>query len=240
MMTKTSLQFWFCAIGWVIASTSLSVANVPENIRNDVDYGIKIIKYMKKKMLEAEKKLHDQSWVQKKLDHMFEVDQFLLRFMDTPIKKNYSDEEKLSFQQNLRPHIAQFRAENTTALKEILDTHGWIRPKKFGKKYELMASVIINNSDHDLEFQKSILKRLQKMITTDQASAKYYAELYDRVHSIGEKTLQKYGTQGFCHHNGTWRPYPISDPEQLETRRKKMQLKPMSAQITENSASCVN
>jgi len=119
------------------------------------------------------------------------------------------------------------RKRNTERLKEIIKEYGWPGFSLVGKDGSRAAWLLVQHSDHDLEFQKQTLELLKKAVEKGDASKRNLAYLTDRVrrHS-GEPQL--FGTQFEQKENGEWGPQPIEDPENLEKRRKEFGLEPFS------------
>ena len=67
-------------------------------------------------------------------------------------------------------------------------------------------------------------------LTPGQTRPKSVAYLYDRV-ANAEGRPQKFGTQGNCQPDGTWAPYPIEDPDEVDARRKAVGLNPLAEYI---------
>lgn len=117
------------------------------------------------------------------------------------------------------------RRNNTENLKKIIEKIGWPTVDLVGKYASQMAWLIVQHSDHDLEFQKKILKTLYPLVVKKQIEPRLYAYLYDRTH-----TPQKYGTQGHCK-NGKWVPRDNLDFEQVETLREDFKMMPFKEYI---------
>ena len=113
---------------------------------------------------------------------MYDVD----RAIRNECKTNYSDKI-----QNLRVQMADVYARH---LQVILKRHGWINISIFGEEADDHACVLVQHSDHDINFQIQCLDKLFDSILKGETNPNHYAFLYDRVaKNSGEK--QRYGTQ---------------------------------------------
>jgi hypothetical protein len=171
---------------------------------------------------------HDISWVQLKIQHMWDVDQFSRNYLKTPFAQNFSPEETKDFQQLFGPKIPAVDLQDTADLKELLKIYPWFKISVFGKKTDSSAWLLVQHADQDPEFQKSILKILESLYQINETNPSNYAYLFDRVASSWnnptQRTLQRYGTQGYCTGKGTWRPLPSEDEARLDERRASVGL----------------
>ncbi len=166
----------------------------------------------------AEGYLLDKECVKKKLAEMVAVDQSLRSQINV-----------LNIDESLICKIRKNDQENTETLREILKHYYWITISEFGEEADRNAWLLVQHADHDREFQKEILVRLEQLIRSYGTRRQNYALLYDRV-AIHEHRPQRYGTQGEIK-NGIWVPFEIEDPNNLDERRKKLGLSPMQEYI---------
>jgi hypothetical protein len=158
--------------------------------------------------------------VKSQLTTMVERDQYIRSKIDWN-----NPDETLVFELQKIDH------ENTASLKKILEVYGWIRISIFGKEADQMAWLLVQHADHDIEFQKDVLSRLESLYPKGETSSKNFAYLYDRV-AINDKRPQRYGTQG-CIENRRWILHPTEDLENLDTRRKIVGLSPYKDYLCE-------
>ncbi len=85
-----------------------------------------------------------------------------------------------------------------------------------------MAWLLVQHADHDRAFQKECLD-LMKSLPPDEVHVSNIAYLEDRVR-VGEGRPQLYGTQFHLDEQGNFGPFPIEDPENIDQRRKAMNL----------------
>lgn len=117
-------------------------------------------------------------------------------------------------------------------LKEIIDEIDFPTISKIGKEANRAAFLLIQHSDHDLEFQKDCLK-MMKNETDNEVLPRHIAYLEDRI-ATSEGRLQKYGTQ-FVNKNGVIKISPVIDLKNLDKIRAKVGLKPISEYLKESA-----
>lgn len=112
--------------------------------------------------------------------------------------------------------------KNTTWLKGIIKRYGWPTISLAGKKASQGAWLLAQHADHDLKFQKKVLKLLKEIYRNDEREIKpaNIAYLTDRV-LAHEKKPQIFGTQ-FIRKNEKekFKPFPIKDSKNVNKRRK--------------------
>ena len=95
--------------------------------------------------------------------------------------------------------------------------------KKNGKAASLNFWLIVQHGDHDVAFQKKVLKAMKKELKTKNVLSQNYAYLYDRVKK-NENKPQLYGTQMVWDSLGVHSPYNLKSPEKINERRAEMGL----------------
>ena len=168
----------------------------------------------------------DKEWVKKKLVHMAEVDQYMMKYK--PTFNNKTDAK--SFDEQFLPRSEEVLRTNIQELKKLMGIYPWFTISAFGREASSDAEVIVQHADSDVDFQKEVLTKLEKLYQIDEVSRKNYAFLYDRV-AAHENRPQRYGTQGYCTGPGVWEPCPIEKPNDfpsVDARRKEMNLDPVS------------
>jgi hypothetical protein len=85
-----------------------------------------------------------------------------------------------------------------------------------GKETSDQYFLLVQHSDFDGEFQKAVLKNMEKQVKKRNASGRYFAYLIDRT-EINSGRSQVYGTQVFMSANT--RPMPCIDSLNLDKRR---------------------
>ncbi len=84
------------------------------------------------------------------------------------------------------------------------------------------AWLLVQHADHDVVFQRACLKLIEQAAKNGQAHNSDVAYLTDRV-LVNEGKPQLYGTQ-FHVVKGVRQPRPLHDPENVDRRRKSMDL----------------
>ncbi len=113
---------------------------------------------------------------------------------------------------------------NTQAMKKIVLAYGWPTITEYGQSFAGMAHILVQHADHDLPFQRKVLRLMTPMVDRGDVDATSYAYLWDRV-AVNSKQKQRYGTQGYFER----RKYilrPVEDPKNLDKRRAKVGMGP--------------
>ena len=120
--------------------------------------------------------------------------------------------------------MKQIDEKSTSEMKEVIKEYGWPGKSLVGDKGADGAWLLVQHADHDLQFQKKCLRLLMKAVKIEEAKKSHLAYLTDRV-LMHEKRKQLYGTQfKIDKKSNTVLPFPITDRENLEERRKSMGL----------------
>ncbi|MET9431707.1 DUF6624 domain-containing protein [Streptomyces sp. NPDC003036] len=116
-------------------------------------------------------------------------------------------------------------AQDAQALRRIIERLGrWPGRSLVGDAGCEAAVVIALNSDHDLNFQITLLRSLHAAMRHGDATTAQWARLYDRC-LVRSGRPQQYGTQ-YRLHDGQIEMCPVDDPEALETLRARAGLPP--------------
>jgi len=178
-------------------------------------------------------KLHsdpnDKIWVQAKLQHMVDVDQYMRKeTMNIPFDHQYSDAEKQEYQHQMMSSWSSVDTANTADLKILLKIYTWFKISIFGAQADNNAWLLVQHADLDPKFQKSVLSTLEGLWQQGETKPANYAYLFDRVVTSwidqSKRTLQRYGTQGSCIGPGTWEPLPMEAPSKIDVRRASVGL----------------
>lgn len=174
------------------------------------------------------KNIHDKTWVKKKLQQMYDVDQYMRSQMDLPSREKFSETEAKEFMLKFLPRFQALDRRDTADMKEILSIYHWIKISEFGDKADNQAWLIVQHADLDVEFQKMVLKRLEGLYPINETKPSNYAYLVDRIASSSndptKQVPQRYGTQGRCTKPGEWTPWPSEDEKNLDLRRASVGL----------------
>ena len=169
---------------------------------------------------------------------MYDVDQYMRNYMETPYAKEYSDKERDFFQQEFSNRWTAIDSANTSDMKELLTRVKWFTISEFGQATDKNAWLIVQHADLDVAFQKKVLAILKDLVPKKETDASNFAYLFDRVAAINEKKPQRYGTQGKCVGPGRWEPHPIEDPANVDKRRVEMGLETMEKYKTRFANIC--
>ncbi|MFF6772697.1 DUF6624 domain-containing protein [Streptomyces sp. NPDC012637] len=116
-------------------------------------------------------------------------------------------------------------AQDAQALRRIIERlGGWPGRSLVGDAACEAALVIALNSDHDLNFQITLLRSLHAAVRMGDATTAQWARLYDRC-LVRSGQPQQYGTQ-YQLHDEQIEMCPVADPEALDTRRAHVGLPP--------------
>lgn len=159
---------------------------------------------------------------------MVEVDQYARGLLDVVHQQRFSSEEVTCFWKEFSPRLRGIDEENSEAMKSLLTVRKWFTISEFGAIADNNAWLVVQHADHDLGFQKDVLKRLASLYPKGETSRRNYAYLSDRV-AIAERRAQLFGTQGRCTGPGVWEPSVIEDLAHVDLRREEMDLEPLAA-----------
>ncbi|WP_435059071.1 DUF6624 domain-containing protein [Streptomyces sp. bgisy060] len=120
---------------------------------------------------------------------------------------------------------AEPAVQDAQALRRIIERLGcWPGRLLVGDAGCEAALVIALNSDHDLNFQITLLRSLHAATRQGDAATAQWARLYDRC-LIRSGRPQQYGTQ-YRLLDGQIEMCPVADPEALDTLRARAGLPP--------------
>jgi hypothetical protein len=180
----------------------------------------------------------DKAWVKKKLKHMVDVDQYLREYLHTSAPQGqtrYSKPEVDYYNLEVLRRWQKIDRRNTDDLKALLEKYSWFTISEWGRGADGQAWLIVQHADHDRDFQKAVLAKLEKLYPAGETEPSNYAYLYDRVATSfsdpAKRQLQRYGTQGQCIGAGEWKPFPIEDPQDVDARRAAVGLPPLAEYV---------
>lgn len=134
-------------------------------------------------------------------------------------------QDDVELKNHLWSRISEIDTENRLWLKYTLENIGWFRISIYGSSASHAAWLLVQHSDLDPTWQKEVLEVLKPLAAQGEASWRDVAYLEDRI-AAAESKPQVYGTQGKCQ-GGTWSPFEISDPGQVDERRIAIGLAPI-------------
>lgn len=160
----------------------------------------------------------DKDFVKAKLRQMVKADQGIRTKMN-PAKMDEKSWAK----------VIEVDKENTKILKAILNIYSWITISEFGAEHDNNTWLLVQHADQDIEFQKEILGKLEKLYLTKKTDPRNYAYLYDRV-AVNQNKPQKFGTQAKII-DGKLILYDVEDMQNLGVYRKQFNLEPIDDYI---------
>ena len=151
------------------------------------------------------------------------------RKQTSDVYKKYGFESRQMIE--LEELIREDDLQNRNAAKAIFEKYSYPTISMVGAEKAHEYWVIVQNCDMDVDFQLAVLKITDKLIHKGEADPKDHAYLSDRVRiNLGMK--QKYGTQvEYNESKKTYEPYEMDNPEDVDARRKEMNLEPMANYI---------
>lgn len=130
------------------------------------------------------------------------------------------DQSVVNFQNILdqdQKKLNEVRTKHNQRLKEIISTYGWPGIQLVGLEGASGMWLLVQHQDKDLAFQKQCLVLLKEAVEKQEAQAREYAYLLDRVRK-NENLPQVYGTQWELK-DRKWLLYSLETPENLNQRR---------------------
>src|SRR5579863_10424698 len=164
-----------------------------------------------------------KTWAKAELYELRDEDVFLRGRFNVPFESGYQPDELKYYMQKFDKQLIALDRIDAEELKRLLAIHGWPKISTWGKKADEAAWLIAQHADHDIPFQKEVLKTLEGLAAKKETNPANFAFLADRV-AIHEDRPQLYGTQGGCQEAGRWEADPIDDPINLDERRAKFGL----------------
>ena len=113
--------------------------------------------------------------------------------------------------------------KHTERMKDILKKYGWPGKSLVDFHGFNAAWLLVQHSDHDVEFQKEALRLMEEAVKKGEALKVNLAYLTDRVR-VNSGKPQLFGTQFHTNEKGELTPCPIEDTEHLDERRRKLEL----------------
>lgn len=117
---------------------------------------------------------------------------------------------------------------HTSRMKEIIEEIGWPTASKVGTDVAENAWLLVQHSDHDVDFQ-SLCLELMKQEPDSEVKKVNVAYLEDRVR-VNQGRGQLYGTQ-FSQEANRHIPRLIEDEENVDKRRAEMGMGTLRGQI---------
>lgn len=168
-----------------------------------------------------------KTYLKTELDEMVKVDQ-VAAYIPQGKYKDYTREQWNRFKDSV------FTGDKVR-VESMFDKYGFLGFDKVGKDGSNRFWLLVQHCDKYPEFQRKVLKAMNKEVRRGNADANNYAYLYDRVKvNAGEKQL--FGTQVTYETETTGRAIPkngLSDSLNVDKLRKKYGLKPLKNYLNE-------
>jgi hypothetical protein len=121
------------------------------------------------------------------------------------------------------------KLENEKRLLELLDLYGWPTAASVTEYAAAGAALIINHTTY--EIRSRYFPMLEEAFRQGEAQPLRYAKMRDRL-LVEEGKKQLYGTQ-LKYENSERIPYPIEQPEYVDSRRAEIGLEPLHIYLKE-------
>lgn len=116
---------------------------------------------------------------------------------------------------------------NKEKIDNYIKKYGYLGFDKVGKDGSHNFWLIVQHSDNFPDFQKKVLKMMEKEVNKNNANKPNYAYLFDRIRK-NEKQKQFFGTQVEYNKLGQATPkFGLEDSINVDERRKKYELEPL-------------
>ena len=161
------------------------------------------------------------------LEKMSEVDQLAARNAYPP-----KDYQHLSLEQ-WKAFKDSVYTSHQERLAEIFEEYGYPGFNLVGKGGEKNFWVMVQHSDHNPDFQKEVLEKMEIEIGKENADSRNYGLLVDRV-NLNTGKAQIYGTQ-VDYNMDIAQAFPINlaDSANVNERRKSIGLEPLEEYLNE-------
>ena len=123
----------------------------------------------------------------------------------------------------LLSELCRVDEDNTRFLRHLVQAGYWPRVSHDGPAASKDAWLLIQHADNDRDLQITVLAVMRRLLPLKEVSSTNYAYLYDRI-EVAQNKPQKFGTQFTTGYDGCVEPFPIADPEKMNSRRKSVGL----------------
>ena len=130
------------------------------------------------------------------------------------------------------PQMRALHESNTSALKEIITKYGWPGISLVGAEGAESAWLIAQHAVSDTKFMSDCIELLKIAMAAGDVEGWQLAFLEDRVRTMSGKD-QIYGTQFNVDEEGWPTPFPITEPETVNERRKALGLNSLEERLEE-------
>ena len=141
---------------------------------------------------------------------------------DQAVRQEWIDVGVENADQDLMMRLLMTDLENTTALKALIEEHGWPTAEMIGTDGVEAAFLLVQHADKDPKFQRKMMPHIQEAHRQGHVSGHELALLTDRV-LIGMGRPQRFGTQAEIV-DGKIVMKPVKDHAELDQRRAEQLL----------------
>ncbi|MEE6169662.1 MULTISPECIES: DUF6624 domain-containing protein [unclassified Mycolicibacterium] len=137
------------------------------------------------------------------------------------------------------PQMQSVHEANASALRQVIDEHGWPGEQLVGAEAADAAWLIAQHAVSDVAFMSLCAENLRTAVNSGDAPGWQLAFLEDRIRILTGRN-QFYGTQFDIADDGTVTPLPIENPDTVDDRRARLGLNTVaerSAEISRRRAS---
>ncbi|MBC7777535.1 MAG: hypothetical protein H7246_19030 [Phycisphaerae bacterium] len=125
---------------------------------------------------------------------------------------------------------------NYLRVNEILETYGWLGTDEVTESASTAIWLVLQHADRNLPAQEKWLPVMREAVRKGKAKSGNLAYLEDRVLKNQGKP-QRYGSQLYTDPStGAMLLYPVEDPDNLDARRKAMELGPIQNYLDQTGA----
>ncbi len=178
----------------------------------------------------------DPKQVDARASEMFRLDQLVRKFQIPPALPR---QVRIEVRRGIGQRMVEIDKAHTKELKRWVRRNEWPRRSQFGQPVMDAFWLIAQHADHDREFQRVVLRQIQRRVAEGEAEAWQVAYLFDRI-AVGDRRLQRYATQGRCVARNVWNAHPFEKPHLVDKRRAKMGIGPLAEYQRFMSKFCKN
>lgn len=163
--------------------------------------------------------------LQNELRVIYENDQYVRQYADS-ISKAYDYKTPDSLYQLVHEKWVKTDSVNLVKVEAIISEHGYPGKNLVGNQSEVVFFIL---QHADLAVQKKYFSHIKKAVARGDIKKESFAKMIDRIR-VREGKKQLYGTQ-FRIYKGKVEYFAIEDPENLNRRRKEMNLEPFDGDV---------
>lgn len=181
-----------------------------------------LVSSLSRKIAQAEQNYNKP--LQEDLLQIFKEDQNIRSKIGDAFKKYGQNSVQV---QELEKLMVEIDQANLKKIAAIIDVHGWVGPEQVGRLASNALFIVIQHAE--LDVQRRYLPKVREAVKQPFADASWLAYLEDRI-AIREGRKQRYGTELWSA-NGQLDHTSLEDPENIDERRAKLGLPPISKSL---------